>query len=401
MRFALTSALKDLRRLRRDPATLLIWLGVPAFVAIILVVIFGRGDVRPHGKLLIVDEDKGLAATLLSGAFTQGPLSAMISVEKVDLTEGRSRIDKGDASALLIVPKGLTDAVLNAHPLKLQLIRNPAQRIMPEMIQEVLSMVVEGVFYLQTVAGPELRAVNQAGPPTDARISEISVSINHAITGLRRYLSPPVIELDSKVIEQKSDQPGGFGQIMLPGMLYMSIFFIAGGLASDIWRERASGALRRVVTTPASLGGFLAGKLIAVLVVLVLVTGFGLLLAQLLTGLQVSNFAIATFWVALSGVGLYLLMTLIQSLASTERTAHMLNNFILLPLTMLGGSFMPFDMMPQGLAQIGRYTPNGWSVVQLQNILRGSVNWMAFAVAGLFVVVAWFITGWKIRRSPC
>jgi len=57
--------------------------------------------------------------------------------------------------------------------------------------------------------------------------------------------------------------------------------------------------------------------------------------------------------------------------------------------------------MPQGLAQIGRYTPNGWSVVQLQNILRGSVNWMAFAVAGLFVVVAWFITGWKIRRSPC
>jgi hypothetical protein len=59
MRFVFSSALKDLRRIRRDPVTLLTWLGIPLFIAVILVVIFGRGDARPNGKLLMVDEDAG------------------------------------------------------------------------------------------------------------------------------------------------------------------------------------------------------------------------------------------------------------------------------------------------------------------------------------------------------
>ena len=72
MRFVLISTVKDLRRIRRDPVTVLTWLGIPTFIAIILVVIFGRGDARPNGKLLIVDEDQGIGATLLAGAFSQG-----------------------------------------------------------------------------------------------------------------------------------------------------------------------------------------------------------------------------------------------------------------------------------------------------------------------------------------
>ena len=179
-------------------------------------------------------------------------------------------------------------------------------------------------------------------------------------------LAPPVIQLETKVIEGKTDKPGGFAALMLPGMLYMAVFFIAGGLATDVWRERTSGALRRVVTTPASFGAFLGGKLLAVLLVLALVGAFGLAVAHFLADLRVSNFPLAVLWIAISGTGLYLFMMLLQSLASTERVANMLSNFVLLPLTMLGGSFFPFDLMPKGFAQIGRLTPNGWSVTELQ-----------------------------------
>jgi len=75
MRFVLISAVKDLRRIRRDPVTLLTWLGIPLFIAVILVVIFGRGNAQPNGKLLIVNEDQGIGATLLTGAFSQGALA--------------------------------------------------------------------------------------------------------------------------------------------------------------------------------------------------------------------------------------------------------------------------------------------------------------------------------------
>jgi len=402
MRFVFTSALKDLRRLRRDPVTLLTWLGIPTFIAVILVVIFGSGDARPNGKLLIVDQDQGIGATLLTGAFSQGPLGNMVSVEKVELEEGRHRIDKGKASALLIIPMNFTSALLQGKAANLQLIRNPAQRILPDIIEQVLSMLTDAAFYLQIVAGPQLREAARMTAPSDSSIAGISVKFNQAVIGTRKYLMPPLIQLDTKVIQEKTDKPGGFAALMLPGMLYMAVFFIAGGLATDVWRERTSGALRRVITTPASFRAFLAGKLLAVLIVLALVGTFGLAVAHFLADLRISNFPLAVLWIALSGCGLYLFMMLLQSLASTERVASMLANFVLLPLTMLGGSFFPFDMMPKGFAQIGRLTPNGWSVTELQKILDGvSVTPAAFAGVILFVVAAWFVVGWRVRRTVC
>lgn len=402
MRFILTSAVKDLRRIRRDPVMLLTWLGIPTLIALLLVVIFGRGDARPNGKLLIMDEDQGIGATLLAGAFSQGPLGNMISVEKVERDEGRRRINKGNASALLVIPKNFTTALIEGKPAKLQLVRNPAQRILPDIIEEVLSELTDAAFYLQIVAGPQLREASSITAPTDAGIAAISVKFNQDVIGLRKYLMPPLIQLETKVIQEKTDKPGGFAALMLPGMLYMAVFFIAGGLATDVWRERTSGALRRVVTTPASFGAFLGGKLLAVLAVLALVGAFGLAVAHFLADLRVSNFPLAVLWIAISGAGLYLFMLLLQSLASTERVANMLSNFVLLPLTMLGGSFFPFDMMPKGFAQIGRLTPNGWSVTELQKILDGAaVSPVAFAAVILFVAAAWLVVGWHVRRTAC
>jgi ABC-2 type transport system permease protein len=401
MHFVLTSAVKDLRRIRRDPVTILTWLGIPTFIAIILVVIFGRGDARPNGKLLIVDEDQGIGATLLAGAFSQGALSNMISIEKVEREAGRLRINKGDASALLIIPKNFTIALLEGKAAQLQLVRNPAQRILPSIIEEVLSTLTDATFYLQVVAGPQLREAAR-GAPGDADIAQMSVQFNHAVADSRKYLAPPIIQLETQVIEGKTDKPGGFAALMLPGMLYMAVFFIAGGLATDVWRERSFGALRRMATTPASFGGFLAGKLIATFLVLLLVGTFGLAVAHFLADLRIANFPLAVLWIAVSGCGLYLLMMLLQSLASTERVANMLSNFVLLPLSMLGGSFFPFDLMPKGFAQIGRLTPNGWSVTELQKILDGAaVTPAAFGAVILFVVAGWLVVGWQVRRTAC
>jgi ABC-2 type transport system permease protein len=363
-------------------------------------IVFGRGEPRPNGRLLIVDEDKGLAATLLSGAFTQGELGNMISVEKVANDEGRRRINKGEASALLVIPKGFSAAVLEGNRARLQLVRNPAQHILPDIIEEVLSMLADGAFYLHAVAGDQLRGISRRSAPTDANIAAMSVQFNHAFQGLRRYLSPPVIQLETQVIQEKEERPGGFAAVMLPGLLYMAVFFIAGGLATDVWRERTSGTLRRVITTPANFGGFLAGKMAAVVLVLAIVGVFGLELGHFFFDLPLINLPFAVLWMGLSGAGLYLFMMLVQTLASSERVANMLVSLVLLPLSMLGGSFFPFDMMPKGFAQIGRYTPNGWSLLQFQNILSGAVSPVAFGALMLYLAAAWILVGWRIRRTP-
>ena len=370
MRFVLISALKDLRRLRREPVTILTWLGIPTFIALILVVVFGRGEVKPHGTLLVADEDRSIAGSMVIAPFSQGSLRDMITIEKVPAEEGRRRLARGDTSALLIVPKGFTAALFQGQPAKVELIRNPAQRILPDIIVEALSTVVEAASRLQAVGG------NREGQMS-------------------------LIRLESKVVEEKTDRPGGFAVLMLPGMIYLAVFFIAGGLAADVWRERTTGALRRVATTPARFGAFLAGKLLAALLVLALVGGFGLAVAHYVVDLRVANMPLAVLWIGLSGAGLYLFMMLLQSLASTERVANMLTNFVMLPLTMLGGSFFPFDLMPKTFARIGRLTPNGWAVTQLQDILAGRVAPVAFLAAVLFLAAAWLVVGMRVRRAAC
>jgi ABC-type Na+ efflux pump permease subunit len=308
-------------------------------------------------------------------------------------------MDKGNASALLIIPKDFTNALLESKPAALQLIRNPAQRILPNIIEEMVSMLTDGAFYLQAVAGDQLRTISSSSSPTDAGVAEISVRFSRIARDLQKALNPPLIQIQNKVIQEKDDRPGAFAAMMMPGMLYMAVFFIAGGLATDVWRERTSGALRRVATTPASLGIFLAGKMLAAAMVLAVVGVFGLILAHFLVDLPVANFALAALWIAASGTGLYLLMMILQSLASTERVATLLSNFVMLPLTMLGGSFFPLEIMPQGLARIGRLTPNGWSIQQLQGILSGTLQPLSFAIVVGFLAVAWFIAMRNIRST--
>src|SRR5258708_58701 len=195
MRFLWISAVKDLLRLRREPVTLLTWVGVPSLVAILLVVIFGRGEARPHGTLLIADEDRGIGAMLLAGAFSQGSLGDMITVEKVNQADGRRRMDKGDASALLIIPTGFTSALLEAKPATIALIASPAKRIVRGIVRELFSMLAEGPFYLGAVAGDQLRAFSFWSAPTEGGIDKISVGFNRVVGGLQKFLNPPLIQV--------------------------------------------------------------------------------------------------------------------------------------------------------------------------------------------------------------
>jgi ABC-type Na+ efflux pump permease subunit len=372
MRFVWISATKDLRRLRREPVTLLTWIAIPTFLAVILTLVFGPGGKRPTGKMLVVDEDGGFGAITLVRAFDQSPLAKMVSVQKVERQEGQRRIEKGDASALLIIPTGFTSAFLGSKPVKLELVRNPSQRILPDLIEETLAILTDGAFYAVAT-----------------------------MSSMRKPEAQPLIQLDTKVVKEKSEQPGGFAAMLLPGTLFLGVFFVAGALAADVWRERTSGALRRIATTPVSLGAFLGGKLLASAAVLGTVGAFGLVLGRVLVNLRVANFPLALLWISASGCGLYLIVLLLQSAASSERVANMLTNFVLLPLTMLGGGFVPFDWMPEGLARIGRFTPNGWSVVQLQAILSGSAKPTAFGLIALFLAAAWFASARLIRRRMC
>lgn len=401
MRFVWISALKDLRRLRRDPVSLAMWIGIPLIIATLLIVIFGRGESMPQGRLLVADQDDSILSSLLTGGFGRGPLAKMVLIEKVTEEQGRRRMDRGDGSALLIIPKGFGSAFLNRRPMRLMLLTNPSQRILPGIIEEALSITLEAGFYLQLLAGESLDTFHR-GNPTDQTVAQTSIAFRRLGERVARYLNPPLMQLETKVAEEKAARTVNFGALFFPGMLFMAILFIAEGLSGDIWKERNRGTLRRLAATAGRLPALLAGKLVCAAAVLCVMAVLALLAARWLVNLPIASYSLAIVWIVVSGASMFLMMLLIQMHASSERTAGVLGNVVVFPLIMAGGSFFPFESMPGWLAAIGRWTPNGWALLYLKSILAGTAQPLPLAIGfaglGLFSAAA-FLLAWRRLRT--
>jgi ABC-type Na+ efflux pump permease subunit len=274
-----------------------------------------------------------------------------------------------------VIPKGFQDDVLSDRPCQLVLVTNPALRIVPNIIAETLSIGTDGVFYLQTVVGDELRTLAD-GPPSDRTVTELSVRFSHLGTALSGYLDPLLIKLKSEVVpERPPGPPGGIVGLFFPGMFFLCLLFVSQGLSADLWKERTRGTLARLRTTPGRLEAFLGGKVLSVAALLVFLGIVAILCAGIALGLPVRNPVGALLWVAAAGTLFYVLMLLLTVHSPNERAASVLASFFLFPFAMVGGSFFPFEGMPDWLAAIGRLTPNGWALVHFKALLAGTMPW--------------------------
>lgn len=388
MRFLWTATVKDLRRILRDPASLAISVLIPLVIGTMIRMVNSGDGGTPTARLLIADNDGSVAGAALTSVFGQGQLGDLVHVEKVDETAGRARMDKGDASGLLIIPDGFSEAVLKRKPTALTLITNPAQHILPGILEETLSSLVDAVNGLQAIlentAGPLLdQAAALEDRPSDTLVSDLSVATNRIVRRAEPYLMPPAIKIHE--IKAESEPERNFGEIFFPCMFFLAIIFAAQGMSDDLWKERLQGTLRRNLASPIRLSSLVAGKLLAGAAVLGAVSLIALVAARWVLGIPFQNIPLAVVWATLSGLFMLLLFTLIQILAGSQRGGNLLSSGILFPLVMVGGAFFPFDVMPEWMAAIGRRTPNGWALTRFRELVDGVADpgAMLVTLAGL------------------
>lgn len=392
-------AQKDLVRRLRDPLAFVAWIGIPLLIGGLVSLMGGGSGGKPHGTLLVADLDDSFLSGALRSAFGGGPLGEMFDVRTVDEAEGRAELAAGQASALVVIPDGFGQALVDDAPCALELVKNPSQRILPGIVEELLSMLCDAAFYMQRIAAEPLRAELRrfaAGPPAGAKvfprqvIADFSVAVNATVERLGRYLMPPVIELEvvepaAEPAEASGAPPVGLATLFFPCLLFMSLFFIAGAFAEDVWLERAQGTLRRAVAGPYSVGPLLAGKLAAAGVLLAPIAALALGLGALTLGFRWRDLAPALVWFVACGVALVALLSLVQLFTTSQRAGSLVSNVIIFPLLMLGGAFFPFEIMPDWMAGIGRLTPNGWALERFKDVLfaRAPAGELALGLAGI------------------
>jgi ABC-type multidrug transport system permease subunit len=399
MSFLLTCARKDLRRRLADPMALILWLTIPLLVGGLMSVIFGGDNATPTATVLLVDEDDSIVGQFLAGAAQSGNVD-FVDVHTVTREEGMARMNAGDATAMVVLPDGFAEALLNSEPTAISLVRNPSQIILPGIIQTALEMFVEVVSYAQRLlAGPlqQIVTATQGASgflPSDT-VALFSGSLNDRLTQLGGWLFPPALD-----VEFVNTQPAGeggsgaqsfdIGALFLPSMMFMAVLFIAQGMADDLWDEKEAGTLRRAVALPRSLGLFLAGKLVTAAVIMAAVGIAGLAVLGAMGVVTLARAPGALVWMTFGGTALYCFFLVLQFPASSRRGASVVGNVVLFPLMMMGGAFFPFEAMPPWMRAVGEWTPNGQALARFKELVAGtaSVEAMVIAAAAIGIPAA-------------
>jgi ABC-2 type transport system permease protein len=180
----------------------------------------------------------------------------------------------------------------------------------------------------------------------------------------------------------------------------MAMMLVANSMAVDIWKERTLGTLRRLLVTPVPVGAYLAGRLLFVGTVFAAVAVAGLGAMRWLShGVPVYGTPKAAVWLVLTGMVFYLFLLFVALFASEQRVASVLGNLVIFPLSLVGGCFMPFEIMPEWLARIGQLTPNGWAITQFRTIVDGAATSGSIAIgAALMAATSAVIFTAVLRR---
>jgi len=405
MNFLLASVKKDLARWRQDLTAIMIWLGIPFLIGGLITSMIDGGGGTPTGVLLIADQDESLLSGFVAGAYSQDQLGELIVTEQVSFEEGEERINDGDASGFLIIPEGFQDAFLNETPVTLTLKTNPAQTILPGIIQDVTEILLDAGFYAQRLFGPEIKQIQNSDSitvPNDVFVSGVAVDIQEKMSSIGTKLSPPL--LDIVIVEPPPAEPRpDMALLFLPGIILMAVLFASNSLAADYWTEREKGTLRRLVSAPGVLMSFVAGKAIAALIVIGLIAAVTLFIGFIYHDVSWTKFPSSLVWVAFGGVGMFAWFAALQMLFSNNRAANLVTTILLFPLMMAGGSFFPLAALPDWIAGVGRLSPNGFIVDRLSGELTTAGSWTIDANSWLTLIAmtasGLAISTWRLKAG--
>ena len=408
MAFVARMVAKDMKRRLRAPVGLVVMLIFPLAFAGMLGLAFGdraggSDSGLPRIRILVVDLDNGFLSQFFMGATNSDEFNEQFEIVAVATAEeGRQRMDDGEASALLIFPEGFTESLLDEQPVTLELVKNPAQSILPQVVEEMAGMLAAVLDKGVRVMGEPLRLIDSTFAevdeadefPTDKVLSTLTLAVSGRLRPLLHYVLPPVVVFETvseadvpleailqaragETVEEVNKRVGtlaaapdteagdGFNLFgfFLPMISLMAILFLGENGMRDLLLEQRAGTLMRLFSSPAGVGRVLLAKVATTLLIcagsLLILAVVGLALGWISTSVSLPGALVQLSAIALASTGL---ATLIYGFVRTDRAASSTHSAAVMAMSFMGGSFMPIQQMPETLRQVAPYTINYWGI---------------------------------------
>ena len=368
MKNILLLARKDFIRKWRNPIVIIGFTLIPIVFAFIFGLIFGSSQERtlPRISFLAVDEDQSIFSELFLSSFKQGELNKIINLKKVDKEQGLKLMNKGKASALLIIPQKFGEKIWEGQPVEISLLKNPSEQFLPQIVEEICD--ISSLFFssLFSVFSDELgtikKFIDEENFP-DIEISSLSVQIKRRIESISKYVFPPIISLKQKTIKEKEkESPLSVQAYILPAIAVMFLLFICNVVFEDILKEKKMGTLLRMTVSPLKISDFIWSKTLISTIIGILCTFILIALGRIIFSIHWGNPILLFFIVICLNFMIAGFISSPYSFIRTEQQAGAVLSSVIMVMSLLGGSMVPAESFPPFILNISKLTLNYWGI---------------------------------------
>jgi ABC-2 type transport system permease protein len=361
---------KEFHQIVRDPRTVAVLFVIPT--ALLLLVGYAINFDVKNIKVAVFDHERSVRSRQFVEGIVHSEYFSLVQLLRDDI-DVRPALDRGDVSAVIIIPSGFSDHLMRGEAAPVQVLIDGSNSTTATTVVGYVNAALQA-FDIQVRLEALERIGREAIMPLDLRA--------------RVWYNP---ELKSV-------------RYLVPGLIaYVLMITSVVATAMSIVREKERGTMEQILVSPVSPLELIIGKILPYLMIAIIATGMLLLTAWGVFGVGVRGnllllFAsLVLFLLCALGVGLF-----ISTLAATQQIAFQLSVLAsALPAMLLSGFIFPIRSMPIVVQYVTYITPTRYYVATIRAIMLKGVGLRAFAMEwlamGIFATVILTISALRLR----
>ena len=380
----LTLIHKDIQLFTKSRSAVLLTFIVPMVIIVIFGAIFGGFGGKSslsEMKILLVDEDRSDFSksfhTLLDSleeleVYTKYKVdSTYVNFDEETMDEW---IKKGNYKLGLLLPSGFKKAFDAGDKIPLQIHYDPKFQIEFNIIQGILQRTIFQNFPNLMLNGVYKQADEYLGEQSGKAFQNDIDNVVSNYFSMQEAVPDSLVEeeefsmfdnpLELEAVELLGEEKKNpmFAQYVA-GMAVMFLLFSVTNAGASILDEKNNGTIKRLLIAPVNKSHIILAKMSYVSIIgffqLIVLFLFGWVVFKLSIFQEIPGLLlmiISTAFAA-SSIGIF-----IASICRNQSQVSSLSTLLILGMSALGGSMVPYTIMPTFINKIGRFTVNYWAM---------------------------------------
>lgn len=392
----LNIAWKDTLLRFASPSELLFFLVLPVlFILIVSGFATGQGSSDNRIVVLVVNEDGGALSTNLMHTLES---SKSVRPEVLTADQAAKTFDAGDSPALLTIPTGFETALRAGQPLELALQVTPSNTNSLAAEQAIQAAAAQVSRALAAANGSVIAAERVRPFAGDAERTAYFDASLRAAQSLFETAPQRINSIER--VQDENESYSGAAQGTAGQMIIWVLIPLLGTSAMMAY-ERATGTLKRLLTTPTPKSTYLLGTITGQygmgIVQMLILVGFGAFVMKVDWGPPGALLAVLlAFGLAAVAMG-----TMMGTFVKTESQASGMSIMLGMVMGLLGGCMWPLELFPPAMQKIVHVLPTTWAMQALTDLtMRGEGLLAVLPEIGVLLgfAVVFFVVGVKRFR---